>query len=69
MSQSALSRMVRTYKHEPVEKPGFVAVSVAPKAESGRARGYTVCGPRGLRVEGLSVEDVAVLFARLSCSA
>ena len=66
LSQSALSRMVRTYEDAPLDA-GFVEISIAPQPAK-RAPGFTVRGPCGMQVDGLSVDDVAALFARLSCS-
>ena len=45
------------------EAPGFVAVEVA---ESAVARDLVVVAPSGHRVEGLDVETVVALLARLA---
>lgn len=45
------------------EAPGFVAVEVAEEAA---ARGLVVVAPSGYRVEGLDVETVVALLARLT---
>ena len=65
MSQPTLSKMLcRESKLIPVK---LVADSKA--RTSSRSAAYVVRGPGGVLVEGLSLEDVAVLFARLgSCS-
>jgi hypothetical protein len=65
VSQATLSRMMRREsKLIPVK---VVADSKARSSSSSKA--FLVRGPGGVVVEGLSLEEVAVLFARIaSCS-
>lgn len=65
VSQATLSRMMRRES-----KMIPVKVVAHPKARSSSAsKTFLVRGPGGVVVEGLSLDDVAVLFARIaSCS-
>ena len=53
----------------PGDRSAFVAVAVAPEIIDERRSCLTVRGPCGTLAEGLSVDDVVLLFTRLaSCS-
>ena len=64
VSGLSLARWSRTLERA---EPRFRAVEVVVEAERlERARTVVVHGPRGLRIEGLSVAEVAELLGRLS---
>ncbi len=50
------------------EAPGFAEVKIAAAEVSAPKAGFTVRGPAGLVVEGLSLLELADLVRRVSCS-
>ena len=63
VSGLSLARWSRTLERA---EPRFRAVEVVVAERLERARTVVVHGPRGLRIEGLSVAEVAELLGRLS---
>lgn len=52
-----------------VTSKGFARVKVAPRAPAETATRVVVHGVHGVRVEGLTLENIAMLLERLGCSA
>jgi hypothetical protein len=57
------------FDKRPVTLKGFARVKVAPRAPAETVTRVLVHGAHGVRVEGLTLENIAMLLERLGCSA